>query len=42
MALLPDESVLIGDHTDFVRVMVNSVRRDSDVLCAPVYDLVLV
>ena len=40
--LLPCEPALVGDHTAFVRIMVNSVRRDSEILWAPVTDLVLV
>lgn len=40
--LLPCEPVLIGDHTPYVKIMVNSIRRDSEILWAPVSDLVLV
>lgn len=40
--LLPCEPAMIGDHTPYVKIMVNSVRRDSEILWAPVNDLVLV
>jgi len=40
--LLPCEAVMIGGHTPYVKIMVNSVRRDSEILWAPVSDLVLV
>jgi hypothetical protein len=42
LTLLPCEAVMIGGHTPYVKIMVNSVRRDSDILWAPVDDLVLV
>ncbi len=40
--LLPCDPTMIGGHTWYVKIMVNSVRRDSEILWCPVSDLVLV
>lgn len=42
ITLLPCEPVLIGDLKPYVKIMVNTVRRDSEILWSPVSDLVIV
>lgn len=42
ITLLPCEPVLVGDHTPYIKIMVNTVRRDSEILWSPVSDLVIV